>query len=96
MTRFDEPNSTQRIKLKVTLRDPVDKSNPSEVTEPQLPSCLKTGVWEAEHVIWGWHFKWASVYVVESERCEAPEQLAKIGCREGESSVLSSLTPFQF
>lgn len=44
MTRFDEPNSTQRIKLKVTLRDPVDKSNPSEVTEPQLPSCLKTGV----------------------------------------------------
>lgn len=44
MTRFDELNSAQRIKLKVTLRDPIDKSNPSKVTEPQMPSCLKTGV----------------------------------------------------
>lgn len=44
MTRFDELNSAQRIKLKVTLRDPIDKSNPSKVTEPQMPSCLKIGV----------------------------------------------------
>lgn len=43
MTRFDELNSAQRIKLKVTLRDPIDKSNPSKVTEPQMPSCLKIG-----------------------------------------------------
>lgn len=27
MTRFDEPNSAQRMKLKVIFRDPVDKSN---------------------------------------------------------------------
>lgn len=44
MTRFDELNSAQRMKLKVIFRDTADKSNPSEVTEPQMPSCLKTGV----------------------------------------------------
>lgn len=44
MTRFDEPNGAQRMKLKVIFRDPIDKSNSSEVTEPQMPSCLKTGV----------------------------------------------------
>lgn len=44
MTRFDELNSEQRMKLKVILWDPVDKSNPSESTEPQMPNCLKTGV----------------------------------------------------
>lgn len=44
MTRFDELNSAQRIKLKVILGDPVDKSNPSKEMEPQMPSCLKTGV----------------------------------------------------
>lgn len=44
MTRFDEPNSAQRMKLKVIFRDPADKSNSSEVMEPQMPGCLKTGV----------------------------------------------------
>lgn len=44
MTRFDEPNSAQRMKLKVIFRDPVDKRNSSEVPEPQMPGCLKTGV----------------------------------------------------
>lgn len=44
MTRFNELNSTQKIKLKVILRDPIDKSNPSEVMEPQMPSCLKTEI----------------------------------------------------
>lgn len=44
MTRFDELNKTQKIKLKVILGDPVDKSNPLEVTGPQMPSCLKIGV----------------------------------------------------
>ena len=29
MTRFDEFNSAQRMKLKVIFRDPVNKSNPS-------------------------------------------------------------------
>lgn len=44
MTRFEDFNSAQRMKLKVIFRDPVNKSNPSEVTEPQMPSSLKTGV----------------------------------------------------
>lgn len=44
MTRFDEPNSAQRMKLKVIFRDPVDKSNLSKVPKPQMPGCLKTGV----------------------------------------------------
>lgn len=44
MTRFDALNSTQKMKLKVIFRDPVDKSNLLEVTEPQMPRCLKTAV----------------------------------------------------
>lgn len=44
MTRFDELNSEHRMKLKVILWDPVDKSNSTEATEPRMPSCLKTGV----------------------------------------------------
>lgn len=45
-------NSEQKMKLKVILWDLVDKSNPSEVMEPQMSSCLKTRVCLKSSNIW--------------------------------------------